>query len=127
MDGQVEVVVSDLAAPGDAERLIGGRPDLIFHLAAVVSGEAEADFEKGYRVNLDGTRALLDAIRMAYTVDGYHPRLVVTSSIAVYGGAAPRADPRRLPSHAADQLRHSEGHREVRRWPTTRGAVSSTA
>ena len=93
VDGQVEVVVSDLAAPGDAERLIGGRPDLIFHLAAVVSGEAEADFEKGYRVNLDGSRALLDAIRMAYTVDGYHPRLVVTSSIAVYGAPLPEPIP----------------------------------
>src|SRR4051812_35575086 len=54
-DGQVEVVAADLATPGEAERLIEDRPDLIFHLAAVVSGEAEADFEKGYRVNLDGT------------------------------------------------------------------------
>ena len=51
-------IVSDLSAPGDAEKLVAKRPDLIFHLAAVVSGEAEADFEKGYRVNLDGTRYL---------------------------------------------------------------------
>ena len=89
VDGQVDVVVADLAAPGDAERLIEDRPDLIFHLAAVVSGEAEADFEKGYRVNLDGTRALLEAIRTAHSADGYHPRLVVTSSIAVYGAPLP--------------------------------------
>ena len=41
------------------------RPDVIFDLAAVVSGEAEDDFEKGYRVNLDGTRLLLEAIRAA--------------------------------------------------------------
>jgi D-erythronate 2-dehydrogenase len=73
--------------------LVQGRPDLIFHLAAVVSGEAEADFEKGYRVNLDGTRALLEAVRAAHTVDGYHPRLVVTSSIAVYGAPLPNPIP----------------------------------
>ena len=60
------MVATDLAAPGEAERLVEGRPDLIFHLAAVVSGEAEADFEEGYRVNLDGTRALLEAVRAAH-------------------------------------------------------------
>ena len=89
VDDQVEVVAADLAAPGEAERLTAGRPELIFHLAAVVSGEAETDFEKGYRVNLDGTRTLLDAVRAAHTADGYHPRLVVTSSIAVYGAPFP--------------------------------------
>ena len=92
-DDQVDVVVADLAAPGDAELLIEGRPDLIFHLAAVVSGEAEADFDKGYRVNLDGTRALLDAIRTGYIADGYRPRLVVASSIAVYGAPLPEPVP----------------------------------
>ena len=85
-DGRAEVVSADLAAPGGAERLIENRPDLIVHLAAVVSGEAESDFEKGYRVNLDGTRALLEAVRAA---DGYRPRLVFTSSIAVYGPPLP--------------------------------------
>ena len=85
-DGQAETVSADLAAPGEAERLIENRPDLIVHLAAVVSGEAESDFEKGYRVNLDGTRALLEAVRAA---DGYRPRLVFTSSIAVYGPPLP--------------------------------------
>jgi len=85
-DGRAEVVSADLAAPGEAERLIENRPDLIVHLAAVVSGEAESDFEKGYRVNLDGTRALLEAVRAA---DGYRPRLVFTSSIAVYGPPLP--------------------------------------
>ena len=69
------------------------RPDLIFHLAAVVSGEAEADFEKGYGVNLDGTRALVEAIRAAHNADGYHPRLVFTSSIAVYGAPLPNPIP----------------------------------
>ena len=92
-NGPVETVATDVAATGEAERLIAGRPDLIFHLAAVVSGEAEADFEKGYRVNLDGTRALLDAVRAAHAADGYHPRLVVTSSIAVYGAPLPEPIP----------------------------------
>ena len=62
-DGAADCWSADLAAPGAAERLVAGRPDVIFHLAAVVSGEAEADFDHGYRVNLDGTRALLEAIR----------------------------------------------------------------
>jgi nucleoside-diphosphate-sugar epimerase len=91
--GEVELVAMDLAAAGEAEHLLAGRPDLIFHLAAVVSGEAEADFEKGYRVNLDGTRALLEAVRAGHTADGYHPRLVFASSIAVYGAPLPNPIP----------------------------------
>jgi nucleoside-diphosphate-sugar epimerase len=82
------VKVADLAEPDTAPELVADRPDVIFHLAAVVSGEAEADFEKGYRVNLDGTRNLLEAVR---AVEGYRPRLVFTSSIAVFG--APFPDP----------------------------------
>jgi nucleoside-diphosphate-sugar epimerase len=80
-------VVSDLSTPGEAEKLLTSRPQLIFHLAAVVSGEAEADFEKGYRVNLDGTRLLFEAIRKA----NYKPRVVFTSSIAVFGAPFPEA------------------------------------
>ena len=82
-------VVSDLSAPGEAEKLVAGRPDLIFHLAAIVSGEAEADFEKGYRVNLDGTRLLFEAIRKIG--HGYRPRVVFASSIAVFGAPFPEA------------------------------------
>ncbi len=88
--GHPEVLVGDLAVPGAAERLVRDRPDVVVHLAAVVSGEAEADFEKGYRVNLDGTRALLEAIR-THPEGGYRPRLVFASSIAVFG--APLPDP----------------------------------
>ena len=62
---------------------------MIFHLAAIVSGEAELDFDKGYRINLDGTRMLIDAIRLAG--GGYKPRLVFTSSIAVFGAPFPDA------------------------------------
>jgi nucleoside-diphosphate-sugar epimerase len=78
---------SDFATPGTAAGLLRERPDVIFHLAAIVSGEAEADLEKGYRINLDGTRFLLDAIREIG--DGYKPRVVFTSSIAVFGAPFP--------------------------------------
>ena len=80
-------VVSDLSTPGEAEKLVASRPGLIFHLAAIVSGEAEADFEKGYRVNLDGTRLLFEAIRKL----NYKPRVVFASSIAVFGAPFPEA------------------------------------
>ncbi len=78
---------ADLSEPGVAGELIASRPDVIVDLAAVVSGEAEADFEKGYRVNLDATRHLLEAIRLAGS--GYWPRLVFSSSIAVFGPPMP--------------------------------------
>ena len=78
----------DLAVPGAAALAVAGRPDIIFHLAAIVSGEAESDFEKGYRVNFAGTRELLEAIRLA---DSYHPKLVFASSIAVFGAPFPDA------------------------------------
>src|SRR5262247_4626832 len=81
----------DVAAPGAAERMLAGRPDVIFHLAAIVSGEAEADFDKGLRSNLDGTRHLLDAIRSEMA--GHPPRVVFTSSIAVFGAPFPDAIP----------------------------------
>src|SRR5438045_2824976 len=84
--GTVETVAADLTAPGAADKLIAAKPDTIFHLAGVVSGEAETDFEKGYLVNLDGTRDLLEAIRK--TKD-YKPRVVFSSSIAVYGAPFP--------------------------------------
>jgi D-erythronate 2-dehydrogenase len=87
--GQVDAAVSDLTVPGAAAKAIAGRPDVIFHLAGVVSGEAETDFDKGYRVNLDGTRALLDAVRLAG--EGYKPKLVFTSSIAAFGAPFPDA------------------------------------
>ncbi len=65
---------------------IAERPEVIFHLAAVVSGEAEADFEKGYAVNFDGTRNLFEAIRAQAA---YRPRVVFASSIAVFGTPFP--------------------------------------
>ena len=81
--------VLDISEPGAAKEALATRPDVIFHLAAVVSGEAEADLDKGYRVNLDGTRRLLDAVREIG--DGYRPRVVFSSSIAVFGPPFPVA------------------------------------
>jgi nucleoside-diphosphate-sugar epimerase len=85
----VEIVTSDFSDPATAPALIKSRPDVIFHLAAIVSGEAELDFDKGYRINLDGTRMLLDAVRLVG--GGYKPRVVFTSSIAVFGAPFPEA------------------------------------
>jgi nucleoside-diphosphate-sugar epimerase len=85
--GTVVTSAGDIADAAAAHRAVAGRPDVIFHLAAVVSGEAELDFEKGVHVNLDGSRALIEAIRA--TGEGYRPRLVFTSSIAVFGAPFP--------------------------------------
>jgi nucleoside-diphosphate-sugar epimerase len=79
----VKTRAADMADPGVAEKAVSERPDVIFHLAGVVSADAELNFEKGYRTNLDGMRALLEAIRR--TGDGYKPKVVFTSSMAVYG------------------------------------------
>jgi nucleoside-diphosphate-sugar epimerase len=87
--GTVETVAGDIADPAALRKLVATRPDVIFHLAAVVSAEAELDFDKGMRINLGGSCALLDAVRAAG--DGYRPRLVFTSSIAVFGAPFPDA------------------------------------
>jgi D-erythronate 2-dehydrogenase len=83
----VKVLTGDLPAAGEAQKLIADKPDVVFNLAAVVSGEAEQDFDKGYRINMDGGRLLLEAIRAA----GHKPRLVFASSVAVFGAPFPDA------------------------------------
>lgn len=83
------LMASDFSLPGEAAKLVVGKPDVIFHLAAIVSGEAEQDFDKGYRINLDGTMQLFAAIRAIG--NGYKPRVVFTSSIAVFGAPFPDA------------------------------------
>ncbi len=85
--GSVATSAGDIADAAAARSAVAARPDVIFHLAAVVSGEAELDFEKGVHVNLDGSRALIEAIRA--TGESYRPRLVFTSSIAVFGAPFP--------------------------------------
>lgn len=89
----VSAFPADLSRPETAPMLVANRPDVIFHLAAIVSGEAEADFGKGYAINLDGTRLLLEAIRQQALNAPYCPRLVFTSSIAVFGEPLPDAIP----------------------------------
>jgi nucleoside-diphosphate-sugar epimerase len=84
-DPRVEVIVGDLADDALLRRALGSDAASIFHLAAVVSAQAEADLDLGMRVNLDATRRLLDACRALPRP----PRLVATSSVAVYGGALP--------------------------------------
>jgi nucleoside-diphosphate-sugar epimerase len=85
-DRRLRLVTGDIA-DRDTVRAIVAAPgtNSVFHLAAVVSGEAEADTDLGYRVNLDGTRAVLEACRAL----GSCPRLIFASSLAVYGGALP--------------------------------------
>ncbi|MGH6622057.1 MAG: D-erythronate dehydrogenase [Alphaproteobacteria bacterium] len=83
----VKAETGDLPAPGEAARLFAGKPHLVFHLAAVVSGQAEQEFDLGYRINMDGTRAVLEAARAA----GNCPRVIFASSLAAFG--APLPDP----------------------------------
>src|SRR5712671_6063240 len=86
-DKRLQLVTGDIADRDTVTRLIAPGTAAVFHLAAIVSGEAEANTELGYRVNLDGTRAVLDACRALGTA----PLLVFASSLAVYGGALPQA------------------------------------
>ena len=88
-----ERISGNLTDPGATERLAAYRPDVIIHLAAVVSGEAEADFEKGWQVNMFATWSLLEALRSEHVASAgaYVPRLVFASSIAVFGAPFPEA------------------------------------
>jgi nucleoside-diphosphate-sugar epimerase len=85
----VRTLSADISDASVAESFAADRPDLIYHLAAVVSGEAEADFDKGYRVNLRGIQQLFEAVRRA----NYRPRVVFASSIAVFGTPFPETIP----------------------------------
>src|ERR1700687_4448645 len=84
-DPRVETVTGDLADPALIERALTLETDSVFHLAAVVSGQAEAEFDTGMHVNLDATRALLERCRKL----ARPPKFVFTSSLAVFGGALP--------------------------------------
>jgi nucleoside-diphosphate-sugar epimerase len=84
-DSRVTAVAGDLADKATIERAVARDTDSVFHLAAVVSGQAEAEFDVGMRVNLDATRALLEHCRTLAAP----PKVVFTSSLAVYGGPLP--------------------------------------
>lgn len=87
--GETVLKSGDISLPETTRDLVSGRPDIIFHLAAIVSGEAEVEFDKGYAINLDGTRYLFNAIREEGLRVPYKPRVVFTSSIAVFGAPFP--------------------------------------
>jgi nucleoside-diphosphate-sugar epimerase len=84
-DPRLECVTGDIAAPGAIAAALDPDTASVFHLAAVVSGGAEADFDLGYRVNLDGTRLVLEQCRKLRRP----PRLVFASSVAAFGGSLP--------------------------------------
>jgi nucleoside-diphosphate-sugar epimerase len=84
-DPRLETIAGDITDPAIVSELIGPRTDGVFHLAAIVSANAEQDFDLGYRVNLDGTRHVLEACRALPEPI----RLVFASSVAVYGGDVP--------------------------------------
>jgi nucleoside-diphosphate-sugar epimerase len=81
----IRSIACDLGSPGVADGVVADHPDIVLHTAAVVSGEAEMDFDKGYRINVDGTRYLFEALRKA----NHRPRVIFTSSIAVFGAPFP--------------------------------------
>ena len=84
-DPRIETVYGDFSARGAAAGLLEDDTHVVFHLAAVVSGQAEEDLDLGLRINLDGTRRLLDACR----AQPWPARFVFTSSVAVFGGDMP--------------------------------------
>jgi nucleoside-diphosphate-sugar epimerase len=84
-DPRVRTVVGSIADPAVVELALGPDTDAVFHLAAIVSGQAEADFDLGMRINFDATRLLLERARR----NENRPRVVFTSSVAVFGGALP--------------------------------------
>ena len=122
---KMEVRADDIAASGVAEVLVKERPALILHLAAIVSGEAESDFEKGYRVNHDGTRQLLEAARKIGV--GYNPRFVLASTIAVVSPrvTASRAEP--APTTPPPTTRMSTSSALIRAIASSRAAGDSSA
>ena len=85
LEKRFNCVAGDVASPAVIEKALGRDTDSIYHLAAVVSGGAEADFDLGYHVNMDGTRALLEAARKL----AKPPRVVYASSVAAFGGVLP--------------------------------------
>jgi len=84
-DSRVQAMQGSLDDPAFVERVVSPETDTVFHLAAVVSGQAEAEFDVGMRVNLDATRALLERCRKCTKP----PKFVFASSLAVFGGALP--------------------------------------
>lgn len=88
-DPRIDVRVGSIADPAFVSSIVDGHVGIVFHLAAVLSGQSEAEFDVGMRINVDATRGLLEACRAL----GTRPRFVFTSSIAVFGGPLPAVVP----------------------------------
>ena len=86
-----KIMVGNVADPAEAQKLADLKPDLIFHLASIVSGEAELEFEKGWQINMSGAWSLLEALRRHHEASSgsYRPKIIFTSSIAVFGAPFP--------------------------------------
>ena len=84
-DARVKIVTGDITDAQLMRSLVTADTTSVFHLAAIVSGQAEADFDLGMKINLDASRLLLETCRAL----GHKPRVVFTSSVAVYGGQLP--------------------------------------
>lgn len=84
-DPRIKIVTGDIADEKVIDAHLTAQTQSIFHLAAIVSGQAEADFELGMRINFDATRLILERARQ----NGNRPRVVFTSSVAVFGGELP--------------------------------------
>lgn len=90
-DFPTSVVTGSFADPVACKKLAELEADLIFHLAAIVSGDAEKNFERGWDINGHGSWHLLEALRQQHEASGgqYVPKLIFTSSIAVFGPPFP--------------------------------------
>ena len=88
---EVEIITGDISKKEISEKLVSSKPEIIFHLAALVSGQAEEEFDLGWNINTKGSWGLFEAIRELG--DDYKPRLVFTSSIAVFGAPFPEKIP----------------------------------
>ena len=87
----VQVTSGNIADPKESDRLAAMKPDIVIHLAAIVSGDAEINFDKGWDINARGSWHLLEALRARHELSegSYRPRVVFASSIAVFGGPYP--------------------------------------
>ncbi len=84
-DKRVQSITGDIGAAGVLEQLLDAETATVFHLAAIVSGQAEQDFDLGMKVNFDATRAVLERMRQLNT----GAKFITTSSVAVFGGSLP--------------------------------------
>jgi nucleoside-diphosphate-sugar epimerase len=84
-DPRIDIVTGDISDPETIRKVLTPETRSIFHLAAIVSGQAEAEFDLGMRINFDATRLILEQARK----NGNRPRVVFTSSVAVFGGDLP--------------------------------------